>query len=287
MGYWNIHKLLKDETRRKVIQFIGTSDHITYTDILRELGVSTGKLNYHLRLLSPLITKPDNEQYYSLSDLGRNVFALLQGFKQEEQASGNQQLLNTGSWVLLPLSLLAMYYGFFGGPDTRAALGFVSTALLIVAVAAMYYSRRPLDLRLRHVVVFSLAAAAFAAPVGLEVTSNPLEGSPVIGFSAPVVNSPIFYPTLLTWSLANKGRKEWTISSAIIGGASAVTIALFLVAVALSPAGLASLTSTVTSCRIQVCYIARTSSYVSAQPAFLLLTVFSNRVVSNSRFRKH
>ena len=101
MSYWNVHRLLKDDTRRRIIQFIGERGRVTYTDILRDLGISTGKLNYHLRLLAPLLDRGSDEQYYSLGDLGRNAFALLQGFKQIERANGNRQLLTRISWIAL------------------------------------------------------------------------------------------------------------------------------------------------------------------------------------------
>src|SRR2546425_6671989 len=164
MSYWNVHKLLKDDTRRKIIQFIGDRGRVTYTDILRELGISTGKLNYHLRLLAPLLDRGDNEEYYSLDDLGRNAFPLLQGFKQNEQANGNRQLLMRISWIALSLSLAAMYYVLFGGVDLRIGLGFVSSALLILAVAAMYYSKMSFDFGLRHVALFSLVAVTYGVP---------------------------------------------------------------------------------------------------------------------------
>jgi hypothetical protein len=166
MSYWNVHKVLKDDTRRKIIQFIGDRGRVTYTDILRELGISTGKLNYHLRLLAPLLDRGDNEEYYSLDELGRNAFALLQGFKQNEQANGNRQLLTRISWIALSLSLVAMYYGLFGGVDLRIGLGFVSSALLILAVAAMYYSKMSFNFGIRHVALFSLVAVAYGVPVG-------------------------------------------------------------------------------------------------------------------------
>jgi hypothetical protein len=179
MSYWNVHTLLKDDTRRKIIQFIGSRGRVTYTDILRELGISTGKLNYHLRLLSPLLDRGDNEEYYSLNDLGRNAFALLQGFKQAEQANGNRQLLMRIWWISLSLSLLAMYYSLFGGVDLRIGLGFVSSALLVLAVAAIHYSKSVFDFDLRHVVLLSLVAVGYGVPfvvggsLGLVLSDHP------------------------------------------------------------------------------------------------------------------
>jgi winged helix-turn-helix DNA-binding protein len=286
MSYWNVHKLLKDDTRRKIIQFIGSRGRVTYTDILRELGISTGKLNYHLRLLSPLLDRGNNEEYYSLDDLGRNAFALLQGFKQAEQANGNKQLLITISWISLSLSLLAMYYSLFGGVDLRIGLGFVSSALLVLAVAAMRYSRIAFDFDLRHVVLLSLAAVAYGVPfvvggsLGLVVWSNPFEATAVLTLGPSLINSIIFFPTFLAWSLANKTRKEWALSTSIVTAISILFLAVFLLGIVLTPRsnGVYCTTTGTTS----ACSMLRESSYISLLPVLLLLTIFSNLIFSKS-----
>ena len=286
MSYWNVHKLLKDDTRRKIIQFIGSRGRVTYTDILRELGISTGKLNYHLRLLSPLLDRGDNEEYYSLNDLGRNAFALLQGFKQAEQANGNRQLLMRISWISLSLSLLAMYYSLFGGVDLKVGLGFVSSALLVLAVAAMYYSKIVFDFDLRHVVLLSLAAVGYGVPfvvggsLGLVVWSNPFEATTVLTLGPSLINSTIFFPTFLAWSLASKTRKEWALSTAIITAVSILFLAGFLLGIVLTPRSNGVYCSTTGS--TSTCSMLRESSYISLLPAFLLLTIFSNLIVSRS-----
>jgi len=281
MSYWNVHKLLKDDTRRQIIQFIGTRGRVTYTDILRELGISTGKLNYHLRLLSPLLDRGENEQYYSLDDLGRNAFALLQGFKQSEQANGNRQLLARISWIALSLSLMAMYYSLFGGIDLRIGLGFFSSALLVLAVAARYYSKMAFDFGLRHVALFSLFGLAYGVPfvggpLGLRVWSNPFEASAILNFSPSMINSAIFFSTFLAWSLTNKRPKEWAVSTSIIAAISILFLTVFILGIVLTPrSNGVYCTTTGTG---GACSMLRESSYISLQPAFLLLTIFSNIV---------
>ena len=299
MSYWNVHRLLKDDTRRKIIQFVGSRGPVTYTDILRELGISTGKLNYHLRLMSPLLDRGDSEQYYSLNDLGRNAFALLEGFKHEEGPDGSKQLLMRVSWIALTLSLLAIYYSIFGGirdPDTRIGLGFVSNVLLILAVAASHYSKMALVAGARHVALFSLVALAFGIPIispvsplGLQLWSNPFEARTILNVGPSMINSAIFFPTFLAWSLENKGRREWAVSAAIIGAFPTIFAVLFFAIVASSPNGFASLTSTIEYCTSSAtgsgCIYGRASIYVSLLPAFLLLTAFSNLASERPVFR--
>lgn len=296
MSYSNIHQLLKDETRRRIIEFIGRSGRVTYTDILRELGISTGKLNYHLKILAPMLDKQENQQYYLLNDLGHNAFALLQGFRPEQVSNGNALIFWKVSWVLLALSILSMYYGFLADSDSQIALGFVSSVLLISAVFLMYYSKM-LVYDLRNVLILSAVAVAIGAPVSigtsqwLFIASNPFHVKPVLNLGPSLVNSAIFYPTALAWGLRNKGRREWIFSAVIVSLATIIPVVLFFVSVAMSPNGFASLTSNFTVCTTTqvapnittgACYSQGNISYISLQPIFLLLTLFSAKVFPRS-----
>ena len=60
----SLHKILKDETRRKIILKLNEKDNMSYTDLMESLSiVSTGTLNYHLKVLGDLIKKNDSGQY--------------------------------------------------------------------------------------------------------------------------------------------------------------------------------------------------------------------------------
>ena len=48
----------------------------------RELGVNTGKLNYHLKLLEGIIEKDDSRRY-RLTDLGVRAFGMLRGLTED------------------------------------------------------------------------------------------------------------------------------------------------------------------------------------------------------------
>lgn len=295
-SYWNLHKLLKDETRRRIIQFIASKGQVTYTDILRELGTSTGKLNYHLKLLSPLIDKRENEQYYVLNDLGRNAISLLEGLRiDEENANGKKAILAKATWILLALSLLAMYYALFG--TGTSVLGFASTGFLILAAFAAHNSGMIENFKFRDVLVFSLFAVAFGAPTvrtaqWIFMASNPFHASLVLNPGISLVNSAIFFTTFLAWSLTMKGRKEWSVSTTIISIASIFAIVAFLIGVAIGPNGFASLFTNFSNCTSTgpsqispgvigsgtACSESGTFTYVWLQPAFLLLTVLSSKV---------
>jgi DNA-binding transcriptional ArsR family regulator len=66
--YTEIFSALKHPIRRRILRSL-ESDRRTYTEMLNDLGVDTGLLNYHLDHLGSLIRKEEDGRY-SLSDFG-------------------------------------------------------------------------------------------------------------------------------------------------------------------------------------------------------------------------
>ena len=66
MAQNDIIKGIGDKNRIKIIHLLENNESMTYTEILNEMGISTGLLNYHLKVLFPLLNKNDNR--YSLND---------------------------------------------------------------------------------------------------------------------------------------------------------------------------------------------------------------------------
>jgi len=66
--YTEIFSALKHPIRRRILRSLEPSRR-TYTELLNDLGVDTGLLNYHLEHLGSLIRK-NEEGGYSLSDFG-------------------------------------------------------------------------------------------------------------------------------------------------------------------------------------------------------------------------
>ena len=72
-----IIQALGHEVRRTVLKIINSSEKgASYTELMMELGLSTGKLNYHLRQLEGLVEK-NEERKYVLTPLGRKAISLL------------------------------------------------------------------------------------------------------------------------------------------------------------------------------------------------------------------
>ena len=74
---------LGNRERRNILDVVVSSENgVLYSDILHELGVNTGKLNYHLKLLEGVIEKDDSRRY-RLTDLGVRALGLLRGLTED------------------------------------------------------------------------------------------------------------------------------------------------------------------------------------------------------------
>lgn len=81
-GIASLHKILKDETRRKIISLLHNEGSLNYTELMNELGiVSTGKMNYHLRILNDLVMKRKDGSYV-LTERGMLASKLLTEFPE-------------------------------------------------------------------------------------------------------------------------------------------------------------------------------------------------------------
>jgi predicted transcriptional regulator len=69
--------------RRNILKIIGSAhDGVTYSEILYELGMNTGKLNYHLKLLEGLIER-DEQRRYHLTKLGKRALMILDSMTED------------------------------------------------------------------------------------------------------------------------------------------------------------------------------------------------------------
>jgi predicted transcriptional regulator len=74
---------LAHSTRRTIIRLIQSkSQGISYTELITELGMSTGKLNYHLEQLKGLIEKNSNQKYV-LTSFGKKALEPLNLIEQK------------------------------------------------------------------------------------------------------------------------------------------------------------------------------------------------------------
>ncbi|MHA1712278.1 MAG: winged helix-turn-helix domain-containing protein [Candidatus Freyarchaeota archaeon] len=122
------YTLLREPTRRKIIEILGDRGKVGFKELKEELGLGVGTIYYHLDMLSDFITQ-DKHRKYSLNDHGRLLYRLLKegGLPPPlEMRETFSHLL--GRWLflspifirttrperLLPLSLLVWILGAVG-----------------------------------------------------------------------------------------------------------------------------------------------------------------------------
>ena len=87
----NLHKILKDLTRRNIIRCLAKAGSLSYVDLMTQTKVTnTGRLNYHLRILNGLIEKHVDGKY-GLTEKGRLALQLLDKFPEEKPHTKKQK----------------------------------------------------------------------------------------------------------------------------------------------------------------------------------------------------
>lgn len=69
----NIHALLKDETRRKIIGMLGEHEKVGFKEFRDNLKIGVGTLYYHLDILSDFIVQDKNRKY-ALNEKGQLLY---------------------------------------------------------------------------------------------------------------------------------------------------------------------------------------------------------------------
>ena len=108
-GLASLHKVLKDETRRKITLFLRNKGSLSYTDLMKALGIdSTGKLNYHLKILDNLILKREDGQYV-LTEKGELALRLMLAYPEDNgQQSGKKPKWWRRFWIEMAIGTVAL-----------------------------------------------------------------------------------------------------------------------------------------------------------------------------------
>ena len=109
--YSTIFTALKHPIRRRILRMLGQSP-VTYTDILNQLNIDNGLLNYHLDNMKELITK-DKEGKYVLSEFGKAALNLTTKVEEPVSKQGDRIFgLNTIQ-IKYVLAILVIFVGAF------------------------------------------------------------------------------------------------------------------------------------------------------------------------------
>lgn len=102
-------KILKDNTRRKILLLLNEKRNITYTDLMNSLNiVSTGRLNYHLKVLDDLLTKNETG-HYLLTEKGKLAARLLLEFPEPEKQLKTKKKYWKRFWFV---AIILQFIGF-------------------------------------------------------------------------------------------------------------------------------------------------------------------------------
>jgi DNA-binding transcriptional ArsR family regulator len=107
----SLHKILKDETRTRIVLLLDQKGNLSYTDLMETLGiVSTGTLNYHLKVLGDLLAKNEVGQYL-LTERGKLAARFLTDPKEQENINQEKKKWWVRFWIaaaLLQVGILAV-----------------------------------------------------------------------------------------------------------------------------------------------------------------------------------
>lgn len=146
-GLASLHKILKDETRRKIVLLLNERGSLSYTDLMKTLEISnTGRLNYHLKILGELLFKRADGEYV-LTDKGVLASRLLLEFPEKN----NQFVMNTKwSWrfwfsatllTFIYISLIVTFY-FLGNIDFVRMITNIFAAVAAIVLLFVAYKMR-------------------------------------------------------------------------------------------------------------------------------------------------
>jgi predicted transcriptional regulator len=153
---------LGNSERRNIIEILGTSiEGVTYSELLGEIGLNTGKMNYHLKLLEGVIER-DNNRRYRLTPIGRKAFVILNSMTEDlengyeeylgkaRQSQGTGVLKIANIWfmifALLSISAVAGIWFFIkfeashGGLPSSSMIYF--SGLVLLVLLGLYFVRK-------------------------------------------------------------------------------------------------------------------------------------------------
>jgi DNA-binding transcriptional ArsR family regulator len=109
----SLHKILKDETRRKIVLLLNEKGSLGYTDLMDSINVvSTGTLNYHLKVLGNLIEKSPSG-VYPLTERGKLAYRILTEFPDQENPPQDKRIYK--AWLVFAVATvtLSILTGYF------------------------------------------------------------------------------------------------------------------------------------------------------------------------------
>jgi len=146
--------------RRNILKIISLAPRgAIYSDILGELGLNTGRMNYHLRQLEGLIERNDERRYH-LTPLGKRALTVLHSMSDELENGYEEYLAHARpprgdgfvTWAGRWFGLLVMgtfsaflglvtfvYFGVKGGTFTEVWYYYLAAIALLLIVILLWF----------------------------------------------------------------------------------------------------------------------------------------------------
>jgi DNA-binding transcriptional ArsR family regulator len=111
INWSSLHKILGDSTRRSILELLAEKEELSYTEIMGLLRITnTGRLNYHLKALSALVSKGDQGKY-SLTEKGKLAVNMLKTFPERvpEERKKRSTVKTIAAALLILLGVLLIF----------------------------------------------------------------------------------------------------------------------------------------------------------------------------------
>ena len=153
---------LGHQERRNILKIISLAENgASYSVILGELGLNTGRMNYHLRQLQGLVKRDEDRQYH-LTPLGEKAISVLHSMTKnlengyEEylnsaktvRSSGVATLVNRWFYMILALTasailglIMFIYMGVKAGSLPQASYYYLVGSIIVVGVFLVWFRR--------------------------------------------------------------------------------------------------------------------------------------------------
>lgn len=101
MEHGSLHKVLKDKMNRQMIRLLNEKEALTYIELMDALNITTGMLNYHLKVLNDFLVKNTDEKY-ALSEKGKIAYLTLKNLPEKTGIALKWKII----WGTLVISLI-------------------------------------------------------------------------------------------------------------------------------------------------------------------------------------
>ncbi len=174
-----IFQALAHPMRRTILKIISSSS-VTYSELITELQLSTGKLNYHLEQLEGLIEK-DSERRYTLTPLGQKALNQINLINQETNAS-DEKYVRTAALAQKSSLQPAVRFFLLVGSAFSALIVFVWSYIAFIALTEgaplIVYVLLPVLIALGVGLIGSLVYALLKSPEWVRRLERKFFGSP-------------------------------------------------------------------------------------------------------------